>query len=223
MKGMIWRALCYASPLYIITICCFLGLTLCAWIDTDAEMSIYEAIIIPLMLTLFFSFVPLSAIHSDISSGMLKWLMTSPMKTSDYVREKYVTVYFFIVIFLLLSSGELIIYMCKTTGFDLKQYVFLISLIFALVNLALCITLPIMLRASSVAGLSAYTFSMIAIMFALIIASIVLKGSQTGIAFISELMKIDISIIALIVFAISAAILAASYIISSRLLKNKQF
>ena len=102
MKGMIWRALCYASPLYIITICCFIGLTLCAWIDTDAEMSIYEAIIIPLMLTLFFSFVPLSAIHSDISSGMLKWLMTSPMKASDYVRDKYVTVYFFIVIFLLL-------------------------------------------------------------------------------------------------------------------------
>ena len=223
MTGLIKRTLCYVNVITILYLGLIFFMIINSFINVDAEVSPFETLIIPLMNTVIATCLPLAIIYSETSSGMTKWLMTSPIKVKSYVREKYIVTYFLMIFFGLLSSVEIVIYQNKTTGFEIKQYLLMLSVILGVISLTLSLTLPIMLRASSVAGLSVFAFSLIAVLMVFVIVSLFLSRTQAGNAAAVQLINSDKLVIALVILAAAAAISVISYHIAVRLLKDKQF
>ena len=223
MTGIIKRTVCYMNKISVFFVALVFVMIIRSFFGIDPGMDPFEAMIAPLMNTVIASCLPLAVIFAETSSGMTKWLMTSPMKTSAYVREKYIVAYFFLIFFGLSASIHSVIFMNKTTGFDIKQYLLILAVIFGVVSLALSVTVPIMLRTSSVAGLSVYIFTIMALLAVFLIASIFLSSSEAGLNGAVQLINSDKLVIALIILAAAAVFPVISYFISVRLLKNKQF
>ena len=223
MTGIIKRTLCYLNKISVFFVFLVLFLIIKSIFDIDPDMSPFEEILTPLIITVIAACLPLAIIFAETSSGMMKWLMTSPMKTSAYVREKYIVTYFCMIVSGLLASIHSVVFMNKTTGFEIKQYLLVLAVVFGIVSLALSITIPIMLRSGSVAGLSVYILTMIALLAVLLIASFFLRSTQAGLTGVMYIINSDKLVIALIVLAAAAVFPVLSYHIAVRLLKNKQF
>ena len=175
------------------------------------------------MTCMMISVFPQALMGEEEHIGWNRFCLTMPIKRSQYVSEKYLLTLAFIVLFALLSSVGVIILMVKTTGFDIKDYLLVLSVILCVSLLMMSIDLPMVFRFGTKKGIMLFAGLFLLIFVAGLALFLWASYNDAGRAFFRQVQEADHLVLALCILTGIAVIYTASWLLSIRLYQKREF
>ena len=225
MKALLCRTgMAFLSPLYLLIFLVFIVETVASACTVDIEKNTpWDFLFFGAMTCMMISVFPQALMGEDEHIGWNRFCLTMPMKRSQYVSEKYLLTLAFIVLFALLSSVGVIILMVKTTGFDIKDYLLVLSVIPCVSLLMMSIDLPMVFRFGTKKGIMLFAGLFLLIFVAGLALFLWASYNDAGRAFFRQVQEADHLVLALCILTGIAVIYTASWLLSIRLYQKREF
>lgn len=225
MKALLCRTgMAFLSPLYLLIFLVFIVETVASACTVDIEKNTpWDFLFFGAMTCMMISVFPQALMGEDEHIGWNRFCLTMPVKRSQYVSEKYLLTLAFIVLFALLSSVGVIILMLKTTGFDIKDYLLVLSVILCVSLLMMSIDLPMVFRFGTKKGIMLFAGLFLLIFVAGLALFLWASYNDAGRAFFRQVQEADHLVLALCILAGIAVIYTASWLLSIRLYQKREF
>ncbi len=239
MKALLCRTgMAFLSPLYLLIFLVFIVETVASACTVDIEKNTpWDFLFFGAMTCMMISVFPQALMGEDEHIGWNRFCLTMPVKRSQYVSEKYLLTLAFIVLFALLSSVGVIILMVKTTGFDIKDYLLVLSVILCVSLLMMSIDLPILcvsllmmsidlpmvFRFGTKKGIMLFAGLFLLIFVAGLALFLWASYNDAGRAFFRQVQEADHLVLALCILTGIAVIYTASWLLSIRLYQKREF
>ena len=225
MKALLCRTgMAFLSPLYLLIFLVFIVETVASACTVDIEKNTpWDFLFFGAMTCMMISVFPQALMGEDEHIGWNRFCLTMPMKRSQYVSEKYLLTLAFIVLFALLSSVGVIILMVKTTGFDIKDYLLVLSVILCVSLLMMSIDLPMVFRFGTKKGIMLFAGLFLLIFVAGLALFLWASYNDAGRAFFRQVQEADHLVLALCILTGIAVIYTASWLLSIRLYQKREF
>ena len=225
MKALLCRTgMAFLSPLYLLIFLVFIVETVASACTVDIEKNTpWDFMFFGAMTCMMISVFPQALMGEDEHIGWNRFCLTMPIKRSQYVSEKYLLTLAFIVFFALLSSVGVIILMVKTTGFDIKDYLLVLSVILCVSLLMMSIDLPMVFRFGTKKGIMLFAGLFLLIFVAGLALFLWASYNDAGRAFFRQVQEADHLVLALCILTGIAVIYTASWLLSIRLYQKREF
>lgn len=225
MKALLCRTgMAFLSPLYLLIFLVFIVETVASVCTVDIEKNTpWDFMFFGAMTCMMISVFPQALMGEDEHIGWNRFCLTMPVKRSQYVSEKYLLTLAFIVLFALLSSVGVIILMVKTTGFDIKDYLLVLSVILCVSLLMMSIDLPMVFRFGTKKGIMLFAGLFLLIFVAGLALFLWTSYNDAGRAFFRQVQEADHLVLALCILTGIAVIYTASWLLSIRLYQKREF
>ncbi|MEE3402991.1 MAG: ABC-2 transporter permease [Acutalibacteraceae bacterium] len=225
MKALLCRTgMAFLSPLYLLIFLVFIVETVASACTVDIEKNTpWDFMFFGAMTCMMISVFPQALMGEDEHIGWNRFCLTMPVKRSQYVSEKYLLTLGFIVLFALLSSVGVIILMVKTTGFDIKDYLLVLSVILCVSLLMMSIDLPMVFRFGTKKGIMLFAGLFLLIFVAGLALFLWASYNDAGRAFFRQVQEADHLVLALCILTGIAVIYTASWLLSIRLYQKREF
>lgn len=225
MKALLCRTgMAFLSPLYLLIFLVFIVETVASACTVDIEKNTpWDFMFFGAMTCMMISVFPQALMGEDEHIGWNRFCLTMPIKRSQYVSEKYLLTLAFIVLFALLSSVGVIILMVKTTGFDIKDYLLVLSVILCVSLLMMSIDLPMVFRFGTKKGIMLFAGLFLLIFVAGLALFLWASYNDAGRAFFRQVQEADHLVLALCILTGIAVIYTASWLLSIRLYQKREF
>ncbi len=225
MKALLCRTgMAFLSPLYLLIFLVFIVETVASACTVDIEKNTpWDFMFFGAMTCMMISVFPQALMGEDEHIGWNRFCLTMPVKRSQYVSEKYLLTLAFIVLFALLSSVGVIILMVKTTGFDIKDYLLVLSVILCVSLLMMSIDLPMVFRFGTKKGIMLFAGLFLLIFVAGLALFLWASYNDAGRAFFRQVQEADHLVLALCILTGIAVIYTASWLLSIRLYQKREF
>ncbi len=225
MKALLCRTgMAFLSPLYLLIFLVFIVETVASACTVDIEKNTpWDFLFFGAMTCMMISVFPQALMGEDEHIGWNRFCLTMPVKRSQYVSEKYLLTLAFIVLFALLSSVGVIILMVKTTGFDIKDYLLVLSVILCVSLLMMSIDLPMVFRFGTKKGIMLFAGLFLLIFVAGLALFLWASYNDAGRAFFRQVQEADHLVLALCILTGIAVIYTASWLLSIRLYQKREF
>lgn len=225
MKALLCRTgMAFLSPLYLLIFLVFIVETVASVCTVDIEKNTpWDFMFFGAMTCMMISVFPQALMGEDEHIGWNRFCLTMPVKRSQYVSEKYLLTLGFIVLFALLSSVGVIILMVKTTGFDIKDYLLVLSVILCVSLLMMSIDLPMVFRFGTKKGIMLFAGLFLLIFVAGLALFLWASYNDAGRAFFRQVQEADHLVLALCILTGIAVIYTASWLLSIRLYQKREF
>ena len=225
MKALLCRTgMAFLSPLYLLIFLVFIVETVASACTVDIEKNTpWDFLFFGAMTCMMISVFPQALMGEDEHIGWNRFCLTMPIKRSQYVSEKYLLTLAFIVFFALLSSVGVIILMVKTTGFDIKDYLLVLSVILCVSLLMMSIDLPMVFRFGTKKGIMLFAGLFLLIFVAGLALFLWASYNDAGRAFFRQVQEADHLVLALCILTGIAVIYTASWLLSIRLYQKREF
>lgn len=225
MKALLRRTgMAFLSPLYLLIFLVFIVETVASACTVDIEKNTpWDFMFFGAMTCMMISVFPQALMGEDEHIGWNRFCLTMPVKRSQYVSEKYLLTLAFIVLFALLSSVGVIILMVKTTGFDIKDYLLVLSVILCVSLLMMSIDLPMVFRFGTKKGIMLFAGLFLLIFVAGLALFLWASYNDAGRAFFRQVQEADHLVLALCILTGIAVIYTASWLLSIRLYQKREF
>ena len=225
MKALLCRTgMAFLSPLYLLIFLVFIVETVASACTVDIEKNTpWDFLFFGAMTCMMISVFPQALMGEDEHIGWNRFCLTMPIKRSQYVSEKYLLTLAFIVLFALLSSVGVIILMVKTTGFDIKDYLLVLSVILCVSLLMMSIDLPMVFRFGTKKGIMLFAGLFLLIFVAGLALFLWASYNDAGRAFFRQVQEADHLVLALCILTGIAVIYTASWLLSIRLYQKREF
>ena len=216
--------LMFTHPFYLLALVAVIMICLVTAFQANAEENVpQDLVLMGLMLCLMSSVFPQAILLEDERNGWLRFSVTMPVKRSDYVSEKYLLTLGFILLFALLNSIGIIILMVQTTGFDIKEYLFLLLATTSGGLLMMSIDLPMLFRFGTGKGLALFVVLFVFIFLSGFCLFAYLSYDADGRSFLQWVQTSDHFLLALLLLAVLAVIYSVSWLLSIRLYRKREF
>ncbi len=225
MKALLCRTgMAFLSPLYLLIFLVFIVETVASACTVDIEKNTpWDFLFFGAMTCMMISVFPQALMGEDEHIGWNRFCLTMPVKRSQYVSEKYLLTLAFIVLFALLSSVGVIILMVKTTGFDIKDYLLVLSVILCVSLLMMSIDLPMVFRFGTKKGIMLFAGLFLLIFVAGLALFLWASYNDAGRAFFRQVQEADHLVLALCILTGIVVIYTASWLLSIRLYQKREF
>ena len=225
MKALLCRTgMAFLSPLYLLIFLVFIVETVASACTVDIEKNTpWDFMFFGAMTCMMISVFPQALMGEDEHIGWNRFCLTMPIKRSQYVSEKSLLTLAFIVLFALLSSVGVIILMVKTTGFDIKDYLLVLSVILCVSLLMMSIDLPMVFRFGTKKGIMLFAGLFLLIFVAGLALFLWASYNDAGRAFFRQVQEADHLVLALCILTGIAVIYTASWLLSIRLYQKREF
>ncbi|MBQ3888048.1 MAG: ABC-2 transporter permease [Clostridia bacterium] len=225
MKALLRRTgMAFLSPLYLLMFLAFFVESVASACSIDIEKNTpWDFMFFGVMTCMMISVFPQALMGEDEHIGWNRFCLTMPIKRSQYVSEKYLLTLAFIVFFALLSSVGVIILMVKTTGFDIKDYLLVLSVILCVSLLMMSIDLPMVFRFGTKKGIMLFAGLFLLIFVAGLALFLWASYNDAGRAFFRQVQEADHLVLALCILTGIAVIYTASWLLSIRLYQKREF
>ncbi len=225
MKSVLIRgALCFKNPLSLVLSLLFFVAPIGLCFESGNNMeTLNDTFLLGMMCTMMGSIIAMSLFAEDDKSGWDKFMATMPVPAGRVIVGRYLFTLALVLLYVLSATVPSVALMLKGSGFDVKEWLFVFSVLLGISVFMLSLTLPISVRFGNVAGIVVSVSVFMLLVFGGVIVSAMLVKNEQGITVLGDLIKADRYVLSAAIIGACAVFLGLSMVISVSLMKRKEY